>query len=187
MSKYFKKLDTKLVFDGKWEKVYETTYQDTRDGHEFDFLTFGPGYSGGVFAVTEDEKVVLTRQYRFGVEDYVLELPGGGIAEGEDPGEAIVRELTEETGYEISIENMTHLGFVWPMSHRSSRSHELYIATGAKFTGEVSREREEEIETVLMSLDELGAMIRKGEIHNLVLQTLYYRYLDWKNENMARD
>jgi ADP-ribose pyrophosphatase len=187
MSKYYKKLHTILVFDGKWEKVYETTYQDTRDSHEFDFLTFAPHHSGGIFAVTDDEQVVLTRQYRFGVEDYVLELPGGGIAKDENVIEATIRELTEETGYAVQSENVVHLGFSWPMSHRSATKHELFIATGAKKVYEPQPEREEEIETVLMSLEKLGAMIRKGEVHNLVLQTLYYRYLDWKKENMTRE
>jgi ADP-ribose pyrophosphatase len=185
MSKFYRKLDTKLIFDGKWEKVYETIYQDARDSHTFDFLTFAPHHSGGVFALTDDEQVVLTRQYRFGVEDYVLELPGGAITEDEDPKEAVVRELTEETGYEVLLENMNHLGFVWPMSHRSASKHELFIATSANKVNEPQPEREEEIETVLMSLEELGDIIRQGKIHNLVLQSLYYRYLDWKKSNIS--
>jgi hypothetical protein len=80
---------------------------------------------------------------------------------------------------------MNHLGFVWPMSHRSASKHELFIATSANKVNEPQPEREEEIETVLMSLEELGDIIRQGKIHNLVLQSLYYRYLDWKKSNIS--
>src|SRR5690349_3163193 len=52
-----------------------------------------------ILAITKDQKVVLVRQYRHGVKEVLLELPGGVIEDGEDPLAGIQRELLEETGY----------------------------------------------------------------------------------------
>lgn len=38
-----------------------------------------------VVALTKDERLVLVRQYRHGVEKVLLELPAGAIEKGEDP------------------------------------------------------------------------------------------------------
>src|SRR5689334_21748519 len=52
-----------------------------------------------VLAITKDQNVVLVKQYRHGVKEVLLELPGGVIEDGEDPLAGIQRELLEETGY----------------------------------------------------------------------------------------
>src|SRR5688572_23819888 len=54
-----------------------------------------------VFAVTEEGKVLLIRQYRHGLGEVLVELPGGVVDEGEKPEVAVARELKEETGYEF--------------------------------------------------------------------------------------
>ncbi len=46
----------------------------------------------------EEPKIVLVRQYRYPIDGYVYELPAGLIEEGENPMEAAVREVREETG-----------------------------------------------------------------------------------------
>lgn len=44
------------------------------------------------------DRVVLVRQYRYTIDDYIYELPAGLVEEGEDYHLAAVREMKEETG-----------------------------------------------------------------------------------------
>ena len=46
----------------------------------------------------EKDRVVLIRQYRYPLGDYVYEFPAGLVEEGEEMGAAGVREMYEETG-----------------------------------------------------------------------------------------
>ena len=52
-----------------------------------------------VVARDEEERVILVRQYRFGIGACTLEPPGGSVDAGEQPLAAARRELLEETGY----------------------------------------------------------------------------------------
>ncbi len=52
-----------------------------------------------VIALTPADKLLLVRQFRFGVHDFTWELPAGLIDPGESVQEAAIRELEEETGY----------------------------------------------------------------------------------------
>ena len=65
-----------------------------------------------VIPLTDDGQVVMVRQYRFGIEGFTLEIPGGMCDPGEPPLEAARREMREETGYAPS--EMIELGWVHP-------------------------------------------------------------------------
>ncbi len=49
----------------------------------------------------DPEKIILIRQYRYPLGRFIYELPAGLIEEGETPTQAAIRELKEETGYEL--------------------------------------------------------------------------------------
>src|SRR5579862_2809688 len=55
-----------------------------------------------IVALTDNDELVLVRQYRPAVEARTLELPSGHVDPGETPLAAAERELTEETGYVAS-------------------------------------------------------------------------------------
>lgn len=47
------------------------------------------------------DHVVLVRQYRFSIDDFVYEFPAGLVDKGEDPAQAGIREMKEETGLDF--------------------------------------------------------------------------------------
>ena len=57
-------------------------------------------HPGGVaiFAMDDQDRVAMVRQYRYPMGEIVLELPAGKLEKGEDPRDSGLRELREETG-----------------------------------------------------------------------------------------
>lgn len=93
-------LHSDTVYDsGKQLRVVRQTVQlpDNRiidDYYRIDLPSFAT-----VYAVTEEDEVLLLRQYKHGIGQVCLTLPGGQVDPGEDPEFSARRELLEETGY----------------------------------------------------------------------------------------
>jgi 8-oxo-dGTP pyrophosphatase MutT (NUDIX family) len=124
-----------------------------------------------VVAVTPDRQLVLVRQFRFGVDNLSLEVPGGVIEDGEDPVAAGRRELLEETGYgggEASL-----LGCVHPNPAIMDNRCHFVLVLGAVPTGPMQWDDDEDIQVCPAPADEAVGLARTGAItHSLSVAAL---------------
>ena len=124
-----------------------------------------------VVAVTEDGRLVMIRQFRFGVGYTTLEIPGGMVDPGESPLVAAQRELLEETGY--SGGTWHSLGAVEPNPAVHDHLCHQYLALGVRCTDDQALTGGEAIRVELMAESSVVTAVRSGEIrHVLVLSAL---------------
>lgn len=125
-----------------------------------------------VLALTKNNEVVLVKQYRHGVQEDLLEFPGGIVDDGESPLEGIRRELMEETGY--SAENIVEVGRIYPNPALQHNTLFCYVATDVEKVGEQHFDDTEEIEVQLLPLDELIELAKSGKfLHALHVAVLF--------------
>ena len=119
-------------------------------------------HKGGVSIVAlYNKSIVLVRQYRHAVGEYVLEIPAGIIEAGEDPINTAERELREETGFYSY--NITPLISMYKSMGYSTENHHIYLATDL-IQGEQDLDAEEDIEIVIIPIEKVIEMIFSGEI-----------------------
>lgn len=129
-----------------------------------------------VVALTPERELVMIRQFRHGNLKVELEIPGGGVAAGESPVAAGIRELREETGF--AGENPRLIGSVCPNPALQGNLCHTVMIENVVDTGILALEPTEDIETSLAPLDEVERMIRGGVItHGLVLNALQFLFL----------
>ncbi len=166
-------LGSRLVSEHYIFRLHADRYRLETNGVERDFIRLASPDWVNVLAVTEDEQLVLVRQFRHGTRNVTLEIPGGMVDEGETAEAAALRELREETGYEA--DGPRWLAAVWPNpAFMNNRCH-IVLAEGARRVGEPMLDPAERIDVVTRPLAEIPAMIAGGEIrHALVLLALAY-------------
>ena len=120
-------------------------------------------HSGGavIIAVTDDRKMVMIRQFRKPADKVMFEVPAGKIDPGEDPMEAAVRELKEETGYTAS--SVRYLTRFYPTVGYSEEVLYLYLMEGLT-PGDTDFDENEAIDMEEWSIDDLHEMVMRGEI-----------------------
>ena len=116
-----------------------------------------------VVALDDDGQVMLVKQYRHATGKTLLEIPAGGIDDGESTVEAVKRELQEEIGYlPTVIEDMG--GFYAAPGYCSEYLH-LFLATGLT-KSRLTAEDTDEIEAVRRPLSQIPDLIASGEIQD---------------------
>ena len=114
-------------------------------------------------AITEDKQVVMVRQYRHGIEDTIIEIPGGCVDDTDKNLEiAIARELLEETGYEFS--SYEYLGKISPNPSTNNNWMHMFLAQGGRKVKEQALDHNEEIEVVLVPIEELLKLLNEHQI-----------------------
>ena len=115
----------------------------------------------GIIPVTDDNSVILVKQYRKAVNRFLLEIPAGKLEVNEEPRQTAIRELKEETGYEA--ENLNYLLEFYTSPGYCNEKIYLFIASGL-IAGEPSPDEGEYCDVVKYSIEELLKMVDRGEI-----------------------
>ncbi|MDQ3966671.1 MAG: NUDIX hydrolase [Actinomycetota bacterium] len=132
------------------------------DGVQIEYGILESEGFAAVVPVTEGGGVVLVRQWRQPVGGFTLELPGGGVEGGEDPREAVTRELLEETGYRA--EDLSHLVSVHTSPGRSTEVCHLFRCKAMRALSGSRPEPTEFVSTVELPLAEAVGEIFGGGI-----------------------
>ena len=165
----WRKLQEAVVFDGHRRIVRRRFLLP--DGEAVDYDIKVEPDTAAVVALTDEDEVVLVREYRPGPEELVLELPGGAIEPGEEPVEAARRELLEETGFEGDLRPVAKL----LDCAYSTRERYAFAATGCRRVAEPSPHDGEHLEVVLVPLTDFVAHVRSGQLTDVAAA---YRVLD---------
>ncbi|NLJ33661.1 MAG: NUDIX hydrolase [Firmicutes bacterium] len=115
----------------------------------------------GIIALTEDNEVVLVKQFRQATGDNMWEIPAGKLEPGEDPQGCAIRELKEETGF--TARHWQKLTSFYTSPGFANEILHLYFARGLK-AGEQNLDPGEYINTSLLPLPQALSWVRRGQI-----------------------
>ena len=171
----WRELAREPVADCRIFSVERSLAESPVDGSRHGFYRIRSQDWAQVVPITREGEIVLVRQYRHGPGRVTLEIPGGLVDPGEDPGAAALRECLEETGYRAR--EVIPLGVVNPNPALFDNRLHAYLATDVELERPIANTGTEYTEVVLRPVSELRGMLLSGEIdHGLVAGTLW-RYL----------
>lgn len=155
-----KTMKTEKVYDGKILNLRIDTIELPDKKYSKREIVEHPG-AVGIIAITSDDSLVLVKQYRKAVEDFLYEIPAGKLEVNEEPKETAIRELREETGY--NAEKLTYISEFYTSPGYCDEKIHLFLAQGL-IKGDPYPDSGEFIETVEIPIDDLVKMLNRGEI-----------------------
>lgn len=139
-----------------------------------------------IFATMKDEdfeKVVLVRQYRYPVNDYIYELPAGLIEENETPEEAAIREMKEETGLDLEVYTPKAVGATGEYYLAQGMSDESGVIVYGYASGRVSKvfqEESEDIQVVIADQEEVRRILKEEKMSVRARLMLCAKMMEWQ-------
>jgi len=166
-------LSSEYIHKGPWATLRTDKCQmpDGRIVPAYYVLEY-PDWANAV-AITEENKIIMVRQYRHAAGVVSLEIPGGVIEDGEEPVAGMKRELLEETGYAFS--NFELLCKLHANPSTANNITHCYLATGGKKIQDQHLDEQEDIVVEEYTIDEVKQLLADNKITQaLHCSTLFY-------------
>jgi ADP-ribose pyrophosphatase len=181
--KPWKEISREVVFE-KFGRGIEKVIFEQSDGELVDLYIKKEKPVAAVLAITEDNKIILVKQFRPGPKKIVFDLPGGiAMNDSIETEDFIAEELLEESGYAGRMQFVTttiECGYSTKIKH-------CFVATNCKKIQNIDntlRDNDgdntgfkEEKEVVLVSLKKFRKLLQKGQFADVQVGYLGLDYL----------
>ncbi len=158
----WKLLKTEVLHKDFWNTVNKNTYELPNGKQIKDYIMLHNRPVAMIFAITNEQKIVLIKEYKPGSGKVVTQLPAGYVDDKETPEEAAKRELAEETGH--TAKKFVKLGTLFSSSGKMTATVTCFMAEHAKKEQAQKLDEHEEVDVFTASLDEAQKMVETGII-----------------------
>lgn len=178
MELFEKTLSSEYIFRGRVVTLRHDEVELPNGAHSFREIV---EHNGGVAvaAITDQNEILLVRQYRHPYGEVIYEIPAGKIERGENPFKCGKRELTEETG--AVAERWMSLGIDYPSPGYCGEKIYIYYADGLSFT-DMHLDEDEFLESERVPFDKAVDMVMSGEIRDSKTQIAILKIKNMREE-----
>ena len=160
MGFFEKQIETKTVYEGLIVNVRSDIAEIQNGSRVRREVVEHPG-GVGIVPVTQDNKVLMVRQYRYPMEEELLEIPAGKLGDNEAPIDCAVRELSEETG--CAAGRIIDLGAAYPSPGFCRETLFLFLALDLQ-QGDMHLDEDELLSVEAIGIDELIELIMENKL-----------------------
>lgn len=160
MELFEKKLTSKQIFDGRVVKLFVDDVELPDGKRAIREIVRHPG-AVCVIPIDNDENVIMIKQFRYPFSEVLLEVPAGKLEPNENPLEAVVRELEEESG--VVADNVEYMGTIYTTVAILDEKIHMYLATGLTYK-DAHPDDGEFLEVEKIPLKSLVNMVMEGKI-----------------------
>lgn len=158
-----KRLSSETIFEGRVFTV-KKDYAEIQTGEtKLREIVIHPG-GVVIAAITEEQKVLMVRQYRYPLGQELIEFPAGKLEPNEDPDVTAKRELLEETG--CTAKHWEKLAVTFATPGFCNETLHLYKATGLTMNAPQTEDGEI-LEHFEAPLEEVKQLVKDGKIQDL--------------------
>ena len=171
----WKRLSSEYICKEPWATLRRDTCElpDGRINDHYYVLEY-PDWVNMV-GITEQNELLVIKQYRHGAGVISLEIPAGTTEEGEDPKHAAVREMLEETGYQF--DQIEEIATLYANPATSGNITYTYLMTGGKKVQEQALDEHEEIDVYRIPLEKAKSMLLDNKFSQaLHASALFYAF-----------
>lgn len=183
--KKYEVVDKETICEGRFLRCLKISYQDA-EGARRQWEAVERVNCEGVVAVvpvTDEGEMILIRQFRPPVNNYVVEFPAGLNDRGETPEEAASRELLEETGYEAG--EMIFLAKGPLSSGLSGEVLSAFLAKGLKFKGLGRHDETEDLEVIKVPAGNIYQALSRLSGEGNLIDLKIYGFIEMARKHLS--
>lgn len=157
-----KTVSSEKVFEGRIIKVKVDKVEMPDGSTSTRELVEHPG-GVGIVAVTDNDEIILVKQYRKPLDKVIYEIPAGKLDPGEHHRTCGIRELEEETGLSANV--FEYMGFIYPSPGFTDEVTHVYFAKELT-QGETHPDDDEFLDVEKVPFERALKMVIDGEIND---------------------